>query len=255
MKNSYKLTINSNPHDEALWLEVSQKGYEPLYGEEIEGKQFLFVKGPSDAIDALKAIEGIVAVEAVNLPDIDWHAQWREHAPGFTGNLLTVDLGSFGTIALEPGPGFGDLSHATTRMCLELMPKIVPGHDVIDIGCGSGVLSFAAEAMEAKSVTGVDIDDAALDHARHNAVLNSLPDIHFCRPEEMSPPNGPIVAIINMIRSEQAHASIPEQATALIVSGFLKEERQKYLDSMPDWLVEQELEEHGWCAFLLLKKS
>ena len=71
---------------------------------------------------------------------------------------------------LDPGMAFGTGSHATTRMCLELMD--VEGKDVIDVGCGSGILGIAAKICGAKSVYMCDIDEQAVEFARQNAELN-----------------------------------------------------------------------------------
>ncbi len=73
---------------------------------------------------------------------------------------------------LDPGMAFGTGSHATTRMCLELMD--VEGKDVIDVGCGSGILGIAAKICGAKSVYMCDIDEQAVEFARQNALLNHV---------------------------------------------------------------------------------
>ena len=73
---------------------------------------------------------------------------------------------------LDPGMAFGTGSHATTRMCLELMD--VEGKDVIDVGCGSGILGIAAKICDAKSVYMCDIDEQAVEFARQNAALNNV---------------------------------------------------------------------------------
>ena len=73
---------------------------------------------------------------------------------------------------LDPGMAFGTGSHATTRMCLELMD--VNCKDVIDVGCGSGILGIAAKICGAKSVYMCDIDEQAVEFARQNASLNHV---------------------------------------------------------------------------------
>lgn len=73
---------------------------------------------------------------------------------------------------LDPGMAFGTGSHATTRMCLELMS--VERKDVIDVGCGSGILGIAAKICGAKSVYMCDIDAQAVEFATKNAELNNV---------------------------------------------------------------------------------
>lgn len=73
---------------------------------------------------------------------------------------------------LDPGMAFGTGSHATTRMCLELMD--VEGKDVIDVGCGSGILGIGAKICGANSVYMCDIDEQAVDFAIKNAQMNNV---------------------------------------------------------------------------------
>lgn len=76
------------------------------------------------------------------------------------------------TMRLDPGMAFGTGSHATTRMCLDLLD--VGGKDVIDVGCGSGILGIASKICGAKSVYMCDIDPQAVEFAKRNAELNGV---------------------------------------------------------------------------------
>lgn len=76
---------------------------------------------------------------------------------------------------IDPGAAFGTGTHATTKMCLALLEKYVfDGSAVLDIGCGSGILSIASVLLGAKSATGVDIDKTAVKISRENAELNRM---------------------------------------------------------------------------------
>ena len=76
---------------------------------------------------------------------------------------------------LNPGLTFGTGSHASTQLCLEGVEEhTVPGRDVLDLGCGSGILSIAALCLGAKSAVAVDIDPKAVDVAYENAALNGI---------------------------------------------------------------------------------
>jgi ribosomal protein L11 methyltransferase len=94
-------------------------------------------------------------------------------------------------IKIDPGMAFGTGTHPTTQLCLELMEKyftqssirnrqsetLAPGASagvVIDVGCGSGILSIAALKLGAQSVLGVDIDAGSIVNARENATLNHI---------------------------------------------------------------------------------
>ncbi len=76
---------------------------------------------------------------------------------------------------IEPGMAFGTGAHETTRMCLELIERYVKdGMEMLDVGCGSGILSVAALLLGAKQAVGVDIDEMAVRTARDNAALNGV---------------------------------------------------------------------------------
>jgi ribosomal protein L11 methyltransferase len=78
-------------------------------------------------------------------------------------------------IELDPGLAFGTGSHATTRLCLEWLDQAaLEGQDVIDYGCGSGILAIAAKRLGAKHVTATDIDPLALTATRSNAANNGV---------------------------------------------------------------------------------
>ena len=82
-----------------------------------------------------------------------------------------------GRVALRMNPGltFGTGSHATTRLCLQALEKLVrPGMKVLDLGCGSGILSIAALLLGAERAFACDIDEKAVDVAYENAALNGV---------------------------------------------------------------------------------
>ena len=78
-------------------------------------------------------------------------------------------------LKIDPGAAFGTGTHATTAMCLALLDQLItPNQTVLDIGCGSGILSIAAVLLGAERATGIDIDPVAVKVARENATLNGL---------------------------------------------------------------------------------
>lgn len=187
---------------------------------------------------------------------IDWREQWTQFSPYYREGLVRVPLNR-GTLLLEPGPGFGDCSHPTTRLVLDLMAPYVAGTAVIDVGCGSGVLSLAAALLGARSVQGIDIEEEALVHARRNALLNPLPlSVVFSTALESAPP-GELLIVMNMIVSEQeaAWAFLPclhGRPARLITSGILKTERSQYLALTDSWgfKLDSECASDGWEGFV-----
>ena len=110
----------------------------------------------------------------------DYENEWKKYyKPIPTKNITVVPTWikynpSEGerVMRLDPGMAFGTGSHATTRMCLDLLD--VGGKDVIDVGCGSGILGIAAKICGAKSVYMCDIDEQAVEFAKKNAELNGI---------------------------------------------------------------------------------
>ncbi len=188
-----------------------------------------------------------------------WEKQWELFAPNFKDGKAHIDLTPYGcseTLQLYPGPGFGDLSHPTTRIVLTLMRPYIKDHPVLDIGCGSGILSLAAAAMGASQVDGYDIDPEAVEHAKKNATLSLFQKkIHF---STKPPEKIPSVLLMNMISSEQAVAwsviedRIPSSAV-LITSGILEENADEYLEwrTRQGWKEIKKLTEKDWTGFVL----
>jgi len=74
---------------------------------------------------------------------------------------------------IDPGRAFGTGAHATTHLTLELLQELEPG-SLLDVGCGSGVLSVAAAKLGFEPVIGIDIDDAAIEATLANATVNGV---------------------------------------------------------------------------------
>lgn len=116
----------------------------------------------------------------------DWINNWKQYfKPIAVGKKLLIrptweedyDAQGRTVLHLEPGLAFGTGTHETTRLCMELLEQYVtPEADVLDIGCGSGILSVAALLLGAKSAVGVDIDELAVKTAAENAEINGVKD-------------------------------------------------------------------------------
>ena len=112
----------------------------------------------------------------------DWQQAWKEHFHVLrVGKHLVIvptwrdyqPKKSDVVIGLDPGVAFGTGHHPTTRMCLELLEELVdPGMSVLDVGCGSGILSIAAAKLGAKRVLALETDSMAAKAAEENVLQN-----------------------------------------------------------------------------------
>ena len=118
-----------------------------------------------------------------NVKDEDWENNWKQfYKPMEIGERLLVipaweqaDPKGRVTLTLNPGLTFGTGSHATTRLCLQALDKCIHGGErVLDLGCGSGILSIAALVLGAKEAFACDIDEKCVDVAYENAALNGV---------------------------------------------------------------------------------
>lgn len=142
----------------------------------------------SEAIaeDLKEELRRLGAVEVVlnEVPDQDWSEVWKAHfKPHRVGERFVVvpsweayepqphDI----ILTLDPGQAFGTGEHPTTRLCLRLMERFdIAGKDVLDLGCGSGILAIAAAKLNAARVTATDIEPSAVEIARENAAANGI---------------------------------------------------------------------------------
>lgn len=133
------------------------------------------------------------AIDTQTCRNEDWENNWKQYfRPLKVGKKLLIlplwekelpsGYADRTVLKIEPGLAFGTGSHDTTRLCLEVMEtQIAPGISVLDLGCGSGILSIAALLLGAARVTGVDIDELAVKTAIENGHVNGFfePDYHI----------------------------------------------------------------------------
>ncbi|WP_312650467.1 50S ribosomal protein L11 methyltransferase [Aminipila sp.] len=131
---------------------------------------------------------GRMEVEDRLVKDEDWKDNWKEFfKPAKITDRIVVkptwevyekqsedEL----IIEIDPGMAFGTGTHETTTLCIKLLEKYSEKDDaVLDVGCGSGILSIAAALLGIKNILGVDIDPVAVDVSRENVELNGFSDV------------------------------------------------------------------------------
>ncbi len=141
---------------------------------------------PGGALEAGALGPGAVLVGRSEVPATDWLAPYRELAqPEAIGERLLIDprepeveaasAGGRMTLRIPVRAAFGTGSHESTRLLLELLEGIdLKGRRVLDVGCGTGILSFAAVRFGAAYALAFDLDPAAPFHARVNRSLNGI---------------------------------------------------------------------------------
>ena len=181
----------------------------------------------------------------------DWQDRWREFHRGARVGQLWVGPpweeppADALPVTIDPGRAFGTGSHATTRLCLELLIALEPS-SVLDVGCGSGVLAIAAARLGFAPVTAVDIAAEAVAAARANAAANGVEiAVHqFDASADELPGSQVVVANLSLEAIEALASRI--DTPLLVTSGYLSRDEPR----LPGYLPRVRLEREGWAASL-----
>lgn len=146
-------------------------------------------------------------------------------------------------VFVDPGQAFGTGAHPTTQLCL----RFLLAHDpvsLLDLGCGSGVLSIAAAKLGYQPVTALDLDDAAVAATRTNAEANRV-ELTVARRDVLSDPL-PLahLALANIASEPLSEVAGRIEAAELVASGYLVSEEPE----LGGWKLEERKELQGWAA-------
>jgi ribosomal protein L11 methyltransferase len=208
-----------------------------------------------EALYYLGRIQPLPAASYKEILDQNWMEAWKQHyKPILVGERLVILPAWMDSpdptripIKIDPGMAFGTGTHPTTQLCLDLMEKMFvprPPSPVIDVGCGSGILSIAAIKLGAKSALGVDIDAGSIVNARENANSNqvgkelilevgSVQEILDGRFAFRRAPLvlANILAPVIVRLFDAGLAELIEENGAIILSGILQEQAQSVMDA------------------------
>lgn len=141
-------------------------------------------------ISGIQSVQGIdfeqLEIKLDNVRDEDWANNWKKYfKPLQIGDNLIIkpeweeydNIDNKTVVNIDPGMAFGTGTHESTRLCLEAAQKYISPKTkkVLDIGCGSGILSIASLLLGADYASGIDIDPVAVKVAYENASINNIP--------------------------------------------------------------------------------
>ena len=224
-------------------LHLVPTGFEELEG----GDGFALVLYVDEtAVESIRAVFSDVDVVAV---EPGWEDAWRAfHRPARAGGLWIgppweqPDAGE-PSVVIDPGRAFGTGAHPTTRLCIELLATSARG-SLLDVGCGSGVLSIAASRLGFDPVRAVDNDPVAVEATVANAAVNGVviaAEVLDGESDEL--PRADIV-IANVLLAPVERILTRLDASVAITSGYLTTD----LPCAAGWKAVARLELDGWAA-------
>ena len=199
--------------------------------------------------------------------DEEWKDEWKQY---FRPQHITDDIvicpswesyepaPSEKIIEIDPGMAFGTGTHATTRMCIELIEKYLkPEHSFMDVGCGSGILSIAAGLCGCRKVYGFDIDPDAVRVAEENIRKNGMESFAVMAQGDVTEGVSRTADVIAAnLMAEIIIAicgSIPaclKEGGVFIASGIITEKKDAVAAALRQagFEISEIREDEGWCA-------
>ncbi len=260
-------------HDDPVF--EPERGTTPLWEETVLTGLYDDLEGIETMLERLAAAwaesmpgEPTPQIDYELIADRDWEREWMEDfQPLRMGQRLWIvpswheppDLDAV-NLHLDPGLAFGTGTHPTTALCLEWLDGLavdgnLEGREILDIGCGSGILAIAALKLGTTGAVGTDIDPQALQASRDNALRNAITEdaLRLCYPEELDDGvpfpivvanilAGPLVELAPMIAGHVAPGG------RLALSGILASQADDVLEAYRDQglVMEAPAIREGW---------
>ena len=231
-------------------LELFPEGFEEIEGEG-GGVEIAAYTNAAGEERIWQAFGGAAATDV----DDDWAERWRQfHRPVRVGRLWVGPPweepdGDAIAIVIDPGRAFGTGGHPTTRLCLALLEEEERG-SVLDVGCGSGVLSIAAAKLGFGPVLAVDFDPQAVEATERNAADNGVSlEVRQADLREDELPEADL-AIANIAATAVLELSPKLRAARAITSGYLVSDEP----ALEGYRVERRIQDGGWAADLHVRR-
>jgi ribosomal protein L11 methyltransferase len=231
-------------------IELFPEGFEEVDHE--DGVELAAYTDPAGEERLWAAFGGVRSDEV----EEGWEDRWRAfHRPVRIGPLWVGppwEEPEAGTIAvvIDPGRAFGTGSHATTRLCLELMLD-VPRGSLLDVGCGSGVLAIAGVKLGFDPVRAVDLDAQAVEATERNAERNGVAVDAYVADALGDDLPAVETAIVNVALDLDRPIAERLQCTRLITSGYLASEAPDFAG----FRRESRRQAEGWAADLHIRRQ
>ncbi|MBT8470163.1 MAG: 50S ribosomal protein L11 methyltransferase [Deltaproteobacteria bacterium] len=248
---------------------LEQRDQTTLVRDATSGGAVVIAAFPDEASaqHALHEMQSQYEAEILYVPQADWATEWRR---GFGAQRIGKRLllhpswepaeSKPGDVVLtiDPENAFGSGDHETTRLVLQVLDERVGGAErVLDVGCGSGILSIAALRLGANSAIATDIEEDSVIVTERNAELNGVGPLIRASTLPLAEVDGVFDFVLANIET-RVLVQMPNDLQArlapdglLVLSGILRPERDELLSAYSPMTLEQCLEEGDWCACVL----
>lgn len=180
------------------------------------------------------------------IEDMDWANEWKKYyEPFYIGNILIkpswidIDESDHTVVEINPGMAFGTGLHETTNLCIEQLQELnLIDKIVLDIGCGSGILSVVSSKLGAKEVFATDIDTLAIEATLENANLNKISNINAVQGSLLDKVDKKYDVVIANILLNVLDILIPDLPKALkkdgvfICSGLINSQKDNIVNTL-----------------------
>ncbi|MCB0247497.1 MAG: 50S ribosomal protein L11 methyltransferase [Anaerolineae bacterium] len=279
--------FNSRPGEADTAAVIEVGGYDPV-GELVDPvitvRTYVATNGDDSAAVVQQIREGLWFLSRIyplpeplirDLEEQDWANAWKaSYAPLPVGERLIIVPAWLADdeavleaargrlpVILDPGMAFGTGLHPSTRLCMAALERAVqPGDAVLDVGCGSGVLSIAAGRLGAVSILATDIDPIAVEATVENCQRNGLTHLVQARagslPSLDERPQGWPVVVANILAEvivlllDEGMADLLAADGVLIMSGIIEPRAEAVLAALQrhDLRLVERVEEGDWVA-------
>ena len=274
-------TLEENLHDDfGTIVELSPADF-PDVGVVVKGyinelnfddETFNRFKGELEQLGKNINIGEFFKIETTTIQDSDWENSWKDYFDILNIGEKFIIVPTWReyeneedkyVINIDPGMAFGTGGHETTSLCIKNLEKYVKPHDnIIDVGCGSGILSIAASYLTDGEIKAVDLDKLAVDVSRENFALNNLENRIVVEEASLLTKEtkkynvivANILAHIIELMLDDAY-NLLEDGGYYITSGIIKDKKDELLEKMLErgFKLVEETSDNEWYSFVVTK--